>query len=332
MCLAAEAAATLRAGDEAQVLYELLSPFAGRHAIGQGEGSVGVVDRYLGLLAGSLGRNADAIAHLRRAVAGNHALGADLWLAHAPHALAASLRLAPGAEAADAAHRLTAESMATAERLGLVALQRRIDRSARPPAEATVGPSLPATFRQEGDYWTVALDGEPARIRDSRGMNYIARLLGQPGREFHAIDLARGGTRHDAPKHDGAGLVLETEDAGPQLDEEAKAAYRARLVELEEEVAEAESWNDPERAGRAQQEIALLVAELRRAVGLGGRDRKAASASERARVSVTRAIRAAIDRVATGCPAAGDHLKRTIRTGTYCSYVPDPRAPIAWQL
>ena len=28
----------------------------------------------------------------------------------------------------------------------------------------------------------------------------------------------------------------------------------------------------------------------------------------------------------------GEHLERTIRTGTYCAYAPDPRAPAAWSL
>jgi hypothetical protein len=37
----------------------------------------------------------------------------------------------------------------------------------------------------------------------------------------------------------------------------------------------------------------FLVAELARAVGLGGRDRRAASHAERARLNATRAIRAA---------------------------------------
>ena len=67
-----------------------------------------------------------------------------------------------------------------------------------------------------------------------------------------------------------------------------------------------------------------------RAVGLGGRDRRAASASERARVSVTRAIRQAMARIGEHHPQLGEHLSRTIRTGTYCAYLPDPRAPAGW--
>jgi len=37
-------------------------------------------------------------------------------------------------------------------------------------------------------------------------------------------------------------------------------------------------------------------------------------------------------RIAEGDPALGAHLDATIRTGTFCSYVPDPRAPIRWEL
>ena len=71
-------------------------------------------------------------------------------------------------------------------------------------------------------------------------------------------------------------------DAGVLLDATAKAAYQARLGELRAEVEEAEGFNDPVRAARAREEMEFLVGELARAVGLGGRDRRAASHAERA--------------------------------------------------
>jgi len=43
-------------------------------------------------------------------------------------------------------------------------------------------------------------------------------------------------------------------------------------------------------------------------------------------------LRAAIDRLGKANPALGRHLDTTIRTGTFCSYTPDPRVPPAWQL
>jgi hypothetical protein len=75
----------------------------------------------------------------------------------------------------------------------------------------------------------------------------------------------------------------------------------------------------------------VLAAELARAVGLGGRDRRAASHAERARLNSTRAIRAAMANLARAHPSLGEHLSSTIRTGRYCSYTPDPRAPIRWE-
>jgi non-specific serine/threonine protein kinase len=116
------------------------------------------------------------------------------------------------------------------------------------------------------------------------------------------------------------------------LDAEAKGAYRLRLKELHEELEEAESFNDPERAAGAREEIDFLTRELAGAVGLGGRDRKAASNAERARVSVTKAIRATIKRVSEHDPKLGQELGVTIRTGTFCSYRPDPRRPIVWRV
>jgi hypothetical protein len=72
--------------------------------------------------------------------------------------------------------------------------------------------------------------------------------------------------------------------------------------------------------------------ELSRAVGLGGRDRRAASAAERARINITRAIKAALERIAEHNPALATLLTKSIRTGTFCSYTPDSRLPTSWQL
>jgi tetratricopeptide (TPR) repeat protein len=58
---------------------------------------------------------------------------------------------------------------------------------------------------------------------------------------------------------------------------------------------------------------------------------RAASHAERAKLNATRAIRAAIANLAAANPALGRHLEATVRTGRYCSYTPDPRAPIAWR-
>src|SRR6185436_16460795 len=119
-------------------------------------------------------------------------------------------------------------------------------------------------------------------------------------------------------------------DAGPVLDARAKESYRRRLAEIEDDIEEARAAGDSARAAHAERD--LLVRELSRAVGLGGRDRRVGSAAERARASVTRAIRQAVARIGEHHPSLGKHLDRTIRTGTYCAYDPDPRTPVVWKL
>ena len=130
-----------------------------------------------------------------------------------------------------------------------------------------------------------------------------------------------------APYADG---VITSGDAGELLDAQAKEAYRRRLAEIDEDIAEARAVGDVQRAAQSDTERDFLVHELARAFGLGGRGRRAASSSERARASVTRAIRHAMARLAEHHPGFGEHLDRTVRTGTYCAYAPDPRAATQW--
>ena len=93
-----------------------------------------------------------------------------------------------------------------------------------------------------------------------------------------------------------------------------------------------ERFNDTGRATKNREEIEFLTEELARATGLGGRDRKAASAAERARANVTMAIRAALKRIAEQSLSLGHHLAATVRTGKFCSYTPDPRLTISWRV
>ncbi len=201
------------------------------------------------------------------------------------------------------------------------------------PATQTAKPE--SVFRKEGDYWTVEFEGTVSRLKDVKGLHYIAHLLRYPGQQFHARDLialageprpGSGAAEAGVPTASGLG------DAGPVLDAQAKAAYRRRLDELRGELEEAERFNDPGRAGRAREEIELLTEQLAAAVGLGGRDRKVASDAERARLAVTKRIKAAIDRIRHANPALARHLAGTITTGYFCSYTPKADSPTSWSI
>ena len=202
-------------------------------------------------------------------------------------------------------------------------------------------------FYKEGEYWTIGFVGNTLRLKDSKGLGYLAHLLRHPSVEFHVLDLAGGiaGERDDdetsqstrglprgAEDLEKGGLhVTNLGDAGEMLDEQAKAAYRRRLSDLREELEEAKELGNVERAGQAEQEIDALTRELSRAVGLGGRERRAGSASERARQSIKKSIRSVLERVAQSDAGLGDILSRCVRTGIFCRYQPDPDFPIAWE-
>jgi tetratricopeptide (TPR) repeat protein len=180
-------------------------------------------------------------------------------------------------------------------------------------------PAEDLSFRREGDYWSVVFEGRTVRMRDLKGMRYLARLLAHPGREFHVLDLVAAENAGAAPAESGLAAELSRRalgDAGEMLDARAKNAYRRRLAEIEDDIEQAGALRDTERAAQAGAEREFLVRELSRAVGLGGRDRRAASASERARVAVTRAIRQGIARIGAHHPELGEHLNGAIRTGT----------------
>ncbi len=120
--------------------------------------------------------------------------------------------------------------------------------------------------------------------------------------------------------------------AGEILDAQAKTAYGRRLTELRDELEEARELRNEERAEKAEDEIEALGRELKGAIGRAGRDRYAASSTERARLAVTRAIHHALSKIAENDASLGKLLSATIKTGTACSYVPDRRFPISWQL
>jgi non-specific serine/threonine protein kinase len=137
---------------------------------------------------------------------------------------------------------------------------------------------------------------------------YLRYLLEQPGREVHVLELA--------------GVEHATGDAGPLLDSRAKAEYRQRLDDLRGELQEAERFGDALRAEHAQEEIEAIAQQIAGGVGRGGRDRRAASDSERARINVQRRIKDTVDRIATHDPALARYFSASLHTGTYCSFMP----------
>jgi len=85
---------------------------------------------------------------------------------------------------------------------------------------------------------------------------------------------------------------------------------------------------DAERQAKRSAERDALIAELKRATGLGGRPRRSGSPAEKARLNVTRTIRHAIADLSTKVPELAEHLDESIVTGVSCCY--EPLTNIVW--
>jgi hypothetical protein len=245
------------------------------------------------------------------ALATSRELGGRPLVAWTAHELAALL-LERGRDADRATARALLDEAATlARELGMASVLERI--STIQIASPAQPPAAVETFKlvRDGDVWHVRRAGEPFSLRDGKGVRYLARLIDEPRCELHVLDLA------DALE------AVDGGDAGEHLDAQARDSYKTRLRDLEDNLAEAESRNDLGGIERATQEIEALQGELRRAIGLGGRARRAGAAVERARINVQRRLRTAIMQIAAHDPVLGRHLERSVRTGVYCAYEPD---------
>ena len=306
----AEACAELRHREGAKLLLPLLMPYADRFATGAiGAICFGSMHRHVALLAHCAGELDLADEYFRQALRANRRAGATLLIAHTQRQHAALLhdRASPGDAGAAEANLATADK--TYRQVGLdhwVSSERSV--------------SADAVWCRDGDGWLVGYQGREARVRDSKGMVVLARLLAAPGREFHVLDLGSPEAHADRAVRSG--------DTGEVIDAQARRVYQRRLAALESEIDDAERSGDLGRAERAQSERDALVEQLTAAYGIGGRARRSNDPAERVRSTVTKRIRGAISRIDDGHPALALHLTNSVRTGRYCAYTPEH--PVVW--
>jgi hypothetical protein len=220
------------------------------------------------------------------------------------------------------ATRLARRALSTYERLGAKWWRDRLtaaipttrpDGAARNPRRRTL--LKPAA----GGVWLIGSEDNPTPVRALRGFIYLRLLLQHPHQPIPALNLVAAG-----------GGVLDEADTGPILDKQARDAYRKRLHDLDEAIAQAEDWSDIGRSAALHAERDALTDQLATATGLGGRLRSSGSSHERARIAVRKAIDATIDRITGVDPVIGQHLRASIRTGSTCAYEPPPDPAVVW--
>lgn len=315
MSLLAELVALLGDSRRARRLYDLLIPYEGRNIVSLGAAYIGPVDRYLGLLARTAGADERALGHLETARSAAERMGARpvavLTALDAAEVLAR--RRAPG----DAARgRALVERVAgEAARMRMAGAVGHADdlraRLAEPADDDRLDPRglrpLRAALRRQQDVWLLEYEGRTVCLQDVKGLHHLAALLASPGSPISARTLAEavdGGGRSECPR----------------------AARERRAGELREELDEALAFNDPERVAAARDELEAIAAQLELVDAAAGAD------GERARVNVTRAIRSALQRIAEHEPELATIVGGALRTGSMCSYDPDPGLGPGWEI
>jgi tetratricopeptide (TPR) repeat protein len=190
------------------------------------------------------------------------------------------------------------------------------DAFARIGSAVTAAPRMPEMhaappsirLEREGEGWAAEFDGERVVLPDLKGLHDLRRLMDSPGEEIHCLDL-------DERIAEGPGEAM--------LDEKARAALKARLRDLQEDLAEAEDMNDLGRAERLREEMDRIVETFSAALGLGGRRRRLGDSTEKARTTVTWRIRHALRRIDAVHPALGRHLSQRVTTGTFFRFTAD---------
>jgi hypothetical protein len=307
--------------ERAAQLLPLLAPYEGRN-LSFGlfglcwEGPVAQLEGGLRLV---LGQWEAAIPALEEALAVAAAMGARPLAARVGSQLASALFRRNRQGDRTRAQELLERSREEARTLGMDHLVTRMaevevadPRPPRLPAAASppAGEPEAVTLVRDGEVWTIGWAGQEARLKHSRGLEILALLVSNPGRPFHVLSLGAADP----------GEVIDTGDAGELLDEEARQAYRTRIAELAQELEDANAWADGARRDRLRAEREFLQDELARAVGRGGRPRRAGAAVERARSNVQKRLRAVIRKLAETAPAMAHHLDSEIKTGVYVTY------------
>lgn len=158
------------------------------------------------------------------------------------------------------------------------------------------------------------------RVRHRKGMLFLHILLQQPHASIHARKLK--------------GVVDKTDEStfkGGMGSQDMKAELKSlmeRLAEIRFERDEAESDNDAAAMRRLDLEREAIRKDVRSKTGLGGKERPKDD-GEKARQSVAKAIKEAIETIREQLPALADHLEASMNFGYEIAYAPKGPPP-AW--
>ena len=193
-------------------------------------------------------------------------------------------------------------------------------------------------IRSVNDIWSISYNGKMISISDQKGIHYIKILLLKPREKFTIQNLhllvnpppvgADVNLFEFMPSEDesvSTGFSIGgLGNAGKAFDEKSKKQLKSHLSALDEQIEDAQKKGDEEKHSKLEGDRDKIISYLSSGQGKGGRTRILGSTDEKIRKSISNSINRAVKHISLYHPELGQHLKHSIRTGSTCSYIPDP--------
>jgi hypothetical protein len=295
-----EAAAVLEDPELARQAADLIRPFAEMPVMPSlATSCFGAASRAIGLAELTMGNAQSAVTYLEQAVSDNLRLGHRPAHALSRAQLAEALIVRGRSGDLTRARELLCEAADDARKMDM---SQRAD-AWQSQAADLVAPDVPVLLRRETSGWTVHIGQAEIVLPDMVGFHYLGLLVERPGHDIPALDLS-------------GQAILETRQ--DLLDDPAVAEFRDRLRDLDEAINAADSNADLAAAERLRLQRDAVAGEL---AGLG-RVRGLPDSPERARTSVRKALKRALDVIAEADPVLGEELRTGVSTGYVCRFTP----------
>jgi hypothetical protein len=190
------------------------------------------------------------------------------------------------------------------------------------------------SFVREAATWAISFGDETCRLKPMIGLDYISVLLQSPGKSIRALELqsVAGGLRTGSSADSADAFTEKTDDQGDRylkksdferhvtVDDHARNELEKRLLEIEEEIAYRSGIGDKQVVKKLEDENATLESYLRKSRTVRGRPRVFSNENEKARTSISHALRRAYESIREQAPQTEAHpcLTRWL-TGLHCA-------------
>ena len=196
------------------------------------------------------------------------------------------------------------------------------------------------SFVREAATWAISFGDETCRLKPMIGLDYISVLLQSPGKSIRALELQsvagglRTGSSADSVAATSAAeaFMEKTDDQGDRswkksdfgryeiVDDRTRSESTKRLSEIEAEIAYRSGIGDKQVVKKLEDEYATLESYLQKSRTVRGRPRVFSNENEKARTSISHALRRAYESIQEQAPQTEAHLKSSISTGSTFTY------------